>query len=84
MALTSFAVVRPWGRAIKTRVTRREMSPWSAHSRWDHYLNDTSLTQRQIETIAASVDAGLPEGEGSGQHCRPMADRGSSMTARRT
>src|SRR5438045_815406 len=40
MALTSFTAVRPWGRAIKTRVTRREMPPWSADSRWGHFQND--------------------------------------------
>jgi mono/diheme cytochrome c family protein len=64
MALTSFAAVRPWARAIKARVTRREMPPWSADPRFGQYVNDTSLTQKQIDTIAAWVDGGMLEGAG--------------------
>jgi mono/diheme cytochrome c family protein len=65
MSLTSFKEVRPWARAIKARVTKHEMPPWSADQRWGDYMNDTSLTQKQIETIAAWVDGGMPEGAGS-------------------
>jgi hypothetical protein len=65
MSLTSFREVRPWARAIKARVTKHEMPPWSADQRWGDYTNDTSLTQKQIDTIAAWVDAGMPEGAGS-------------------
>jgi len=65
MSLTSFKEVRPWARSIKARVTKREMPPWSADPRWGHYTNDTSLTQKQIDTIAAWVDGGMAEGSGS-------------------
>ena len=65
MALTAFSEVRPWARAIKARVTKREMPPWSADPRFGAYTNDTSLSQKQIETIAAWVDGGMPEGTGS-------------------
>src|SRR5262245_14387197 len=59
MSLTSFKEVRPWARSIKARVTKREMPPWSADSRWGSYINDTSLTQKQIDTIAAWADGGM-------------------------
>src|SRR4249920_525851 len=65
MALTAFSEVRPWARAIKARVTKHEMPPWSADPRFGAYTNDTSLSQKQIETIAAWVDGGMPEGTGS-------------------
>src|SRR4051812_2403430 len=65
MSLTSFREVRPWARSIKARVTRHEMPPWSADSRFGHFSNDISLTQQQIDTIAAWVDRGMPEGAGS-------------------
>ena len=64
MALTSFREVRPWARSIKARVTRREMPPWSADPRWGDYRNDISLTQKQVDTIAAWVDGGMQEGAG--------------------
>ncbi len=64
MALTSYREVRPWARSIKARVTRREMPPWSADPRFGHYINDQSLSQEQIDAIAAWVDAGAPEGAG--------------------
>jgi hypothetical protein len=64
MALTSFKEVRPWGRSIKARVTKREMPPWSADPRWGDYRNDISLSDEQIKTINAWVDGGMPEGAG--------------------
>jgi mono/diheme cytochrome c family protein len=64
MTLTSFRDVRPWARAIKARVSKREMPPWSADQRWGDYRNDISLTDQQIATIAAWVDGGMAEGTG--------------------
>jgi mono/diheme cytochrome c family protein len=62
MPLTSYKEVRPWARSIKTRVTRREMPPWSADPRFGDYLNDISLSPQQIDLIAKWVDSGSPEG----------------------
>src|SRR5438093_1131146 len=63
MTLMSYDDVRPWAKAIKTKVVSREMPPWGADP--DHSLkmrNDRSLSKQQIETIAAWVDAGAPRG----------------------
>jgi hypothetical protein len=63
MTLLSYDDARPWARAIKTKVVAREMPPWGADMR--HTLpmrNDRSLTQQQIDTIAAWVDGGAPRG----------------------
>jgi hypothetical protein len=38
------------------------MPPWQAESSVQHYKTDPSLTQAQIDTIAAWADAGAPEG----------------------
>ena len=65
MSLLTYQDARPWARAIKDRVVRREMPPW-------HYdktagiqklKGDISLTDEQIATIAAWVDAGAPMGD---------------------
>ncbi|HKB13629.1 MAG TPA: hypothetical protein VKD69_23340 [Vicinamibacterales bacterium] len=63
MTLTSYDEVRPWAKVIKTKVVSREMPPWFADPA--HTLkmrNDRSLSQAQIDTIAAWVDGGAPKG----------------------
>ena len=62
MSLITYADARPWARAVKTKVLTREMPPWGADSRVRAYKNDASLTQTEIDTIAAWVDGGAPEG----------------------
>lgn len=62
MSLMTFEDVRPWARAIKQQVTRREMPPWGADPTYGPYANDMSLTQAEIDTIAAWVDGGTPQG----------------------
>jgi mono/diheme cytochrome c family protein len=63
MSLMSYDEVRPWARAIKQRVLKREMPPWSADPAYGKFKNDPSLSQQEIDTIAAWVDAGAPRGE---------------------
>ncbi len=62
MSLMTFEDARPWARAIKTKVTRREMPPWGADPAVGRFRNDPSLTPAEIDTIALWVDAGAPEG----------------------
>jgi hypothetical protein len=62
MSLITFDDVRPWARAIKTKVVRREMPPWGADPAVGKFANDVSLKQADIDTIAAWADAGAPEG----------------------
>jgi len=62
MALISYEDARPWARAIKQKVTRREMPPWGADPTIGRFSNDVSLKQSEIDTIAAWVDGGAPQG----------------------
>ena len=67
MALMTYEDARPWARAIKTRVTSREMPPWNI----DHtigitqFKNDPSLSDAEIAMIAKWADAGAPRGNPS-------------------
>jgi mono/diheme cytochrome c family protein len=63
MPLVSYEDVRPWARAIKNQVTARTMPPWGADPAHGRFRNDRSLSQTQIDTIAAWVDAGMPKGD---------------------
>jgi hypothetical protein len=62
MSLLTYEEVRPWARSIKQRVVNREMPPWSADAPHGVFKNDPRLTQAEVDTIAAWVDAGAPRG----------------------
>jgi len=62
MSLLSYEEARPWAKAIKAAVSSRKMPPWFADPKYGHFLNDRSLKQSDIDTIAKWVDAGAPKG----------------------
>ena len=65
MPLTSYQEVRPWSKAIREEVAERTMPPWFAdpHKSTLKFGNDRRLTQKEIDTIVAWVDAGAPKGD---------------------
>jgi hypothetical protein len=65
MSLTNYQEARPWARAIKTRVTARQMPPWHIDKNIgiQEFKNDRSLTDAEIDTISRWVDAGAPMGD---------------------
>lgn len=64
MSLLSFEQARPWAKAIKAKVIAREMPPWFADPAAGMKLrNERRLSQREIDTLAAWVDAGAPRGD---------------------
>jgi hypothetical protein len=64
MALTSYEEARPWARAIRQKVSAREMPPWYIDRRVGitKFKDDPSLTDKEIETIVRWVDSGAPKG----------------------
>jgi hypothetical protein len=65
MSLQTFDQARPWARSIKLRVAARQMPPWHIDKTVgiQHFENDRSLTDDQIDTIVRWVDAGAPQGD---------------------
>ena len=63
MPLLTYRQARPWAKAIRESVVTRKMPPWFADPRFGHFANDRSLTQAQIDTIAAWAANGAPEGD---------------------
>lgn len=62
-SLLSYEQARPWAKAMKEAVRLKKMPPWFAESRYGIFSNDRSLSQKEIETIAAWADAGAPQGD---------------------
>ncbi|MBK5292023.1 MAG: thiol-disulfide isomerase [Acidobacteriia bacterium] len=63
MQLMTYKEARPWAKAIRERVLSRAMPPWFADPAHGKFHNDRSLSQREIDTVTAWVDAGAPEGD---------------------
>src|SRR5438477_11197917 len=79
MALTSYEDARPWARAIRQKVSAREMPPWYIDRRVGitKFKDDPSLTDREIETIVRWVDTGAPKGNPGDMPATPdFADLG--------
>ena len=87
MPLTSYPEARPWARSIKAKVVAREMPPWFADPRYGHFKDVMTLSQTEIDTIAAWADGGGTAGRRScagrsGVHER-MATRSPTRLRRR-
>src|SRR5262249_5146691 len=65
MSLVTYEESRPWAKAIKERVIKRQMPPWHIDKTVgiQQFKNDRSLTDSQIATIVRWVDDGAPKGD---------------------
>ena len=64
MSLVTYEEARPWAKAIKERVITRQMPPWhlDKSAGIQHFANDRSLSDEQINTIVRWVDGGAQKG----------------------
>src|SRR5271165_6545120 len=60
MSLLTYQDVRPWARAIKAQVAKREMPPWYIDRAIGicDFKNDPSLSDQEIAHMGRWVDAG--------------------------
>ena len=65
MSLETFEQAKVWAPRIKYNVNRRVMPPWHLDPTIgiQEYKNDYSLSEDNIDTLVAWVDAGAPEGD---------------------
>lgn len=61
-SLLTYKQARPWASSIKEAVQIRKMPPWFADPHYGKFANDRTMSQRDIDTIVAWVNAGAPEG----------------------
>jgi mono/diheme cytochrome c family protein len=62
MSLLTYEEARPWARSIRQRVAARTMPPWGADPAHGTFKNDPRLSDKEIATVLAWVDAGAPKG----------------------
>src|SRR6266571_4730742 len=63
MSFLTYRDVRPWAKAIKAAVVKRQMPPWFADPAYGHFANDKRLTDAEIVTLSAWADSGAVEGD---------------------
>ena len=77
MAFTSYKQTRPWAAAIREAVLSRKMPPWHAAPNAAHaFRNDRSLSNAEIQTIAAWAESGAPEGDPLPAYTPPPRQQG--------
>ncbi|MGH9846870.1 MAG: c-type cytochrome, partial [Blastocatellia bacterium] len=76
----SYKDLRPWAKSIKQKVTDRTMPPWHADPHYGEFKNDRRLSQKEIDTIVAWVDAGAPEGNAKDLPPTPKFTEGWNIT----
>ncbi|HEX4000803.1 MAG TPA: redoxin domain-containing protein [Pirellulales bacterium] len=59
------AAAMHWSEMIREVVLQRRMPPWHADPRFGQFSNDRRLSQEQLDTLVAWVDAGTPMGDKS-------------------
>ena len=64
MALISYEDVRPWARAIRLRVSLRQMPPWHLDKTVgiQKFKDDVSLSDADIATVVSWIDGGIARG----------------------
>jgi hypothetical protein len=62
-SLLTYEQARPWAKAMKEAVLLKKMPPWFADPHYGKFSNDRSLSQKEIDTLAAWADAGAPQGD---------------------
>jgi hypothetical protein len=65
MSLVTYQQARPWARSIKARVSEHSMPPFQIDKTVGvtKFKNDESLSDAELATIVAWVDAGAPQGD---------------------
>ena len=65
MAFMTYEQTRPWASSIKARVAARQMPPWHIDKTVgiQHFKNDRSLSDAEIDTIVRWVNGGAPQGD---------------------
>ncbi|HEX4346109.1 MAG TPA: hypothetical protein VHZ73_00965, partial [Vicinamibacterales bacterium] len=76
MSLLTYQDARPYARAIKDKVTARQMPPWFADPSIGGFANDARLSDREIATITGWVDAGAPQGDATQMPAAPTFTAG--------
>lgn len=77
LPLLSYDNARTLAQSIKVSAVRRQMPPWPADPKNSmKFRNDPQLSQHEIDTLVAWVDAGMPKGNDADLPSLPSVSQG--------
>ena len=82
MSLMTYEQVRPWARSIKSKVLKKEMPPWGVGESTLKFSNDRQMSEQEIFTLVAWVDAGAPKGNDADLPAPPDVSRRMEVQSR--
>src|SRR6185295_5681490 len=62
-SMLTYEQTRPWAKAMLAAVVQKKMPPWYADQKVGRFANDRTLSQSDIDTLVAWVNAGAPLGD---------------------
>ena len=80
-SLITYEDVSKRAKFIREVVSTRYMPPWRADNHYTDFANDRSLDEKEIATIVAWIDAGLPKGKEKSGPEKALRERTSAGTA---
>jgi len=78
-ALESYGQAVNNAEPIKAAVSNRHMPPWPPDPTFKHFANERILSQAQIDSIVAWVDAGTPRGNAATEPAVPVFTSNTQM-----
>ena len=79
MPFTTYEEVAAYGEFIEYVTSIGYMPPWTPDPEYQHFLGERSLSQEDVETLSAWVDAGKPEGNPAENPGLPVFPEGSQV-----
>ena len=79
MPFTTYEEVAAYGEFIEYVTSIGYMPPWTPDPDYQHFLGERSLSQEDVETLSAWVDAGKPEGNPAENPGLPVFPEGSQV-----
>jgi len=68
MTLNSYEDVVDHAESVVEVIQQRRMPPWHADQRYGHFINDRTLSAKQVGMVTAWFEAGMPRGTKPEQH----------------
>lgn len=75
-SLLSYKEARPWAKAMREAVLSKRMPPWFADPHVGKFVNDWSLKDEDIKTLASWAELGAPEGNPTDGKPNPVFTNG--------
>ncbi len=79
MSLTNYEEVKSWANMIEEVTASKYMPPWKPNPAYSRFMDETHLSDDEINMIAEWVDTGLKQGDPSKEAAYPDFTEGSSL-----